>query len=945
MNSFRLTGRCLILTALLATMAALLMPSDAVAGGGPDIKDKDVKGTPDTIYGQPFYAVVPGTGEEGSGILISTHMPGAGRRPKPEPMDQATFDELLEKAQAFRTAKLSERKTVGWKTKVWYIKTEHFELAYDIPSIKLLGKQQVDVVGGMLEYAKRAEMTWHDWEDAFGPTSMGDMSAPLRFYMHDKAEECALTAQKINKKELRPGPTRGCMQPSTNYWERQSMPTDNDLWENFTHFVAGQMASQYRGVGRYQMSIPAWLDEGIAYYFTRIHREMDTHTTIIFEEQLYETAAHIDGNAWKGHAKKVADAMNDDAVKAIFTKAKSNLTQDERILGWAIICYMIDYSKERSGAILKGLDADKSKDVSLEEWLADPRHDADGDLVVGDAEKATAEREFQEWDLDQDGVISVADEAKAHMFRQYLQLQKTRNGNLEHEEALQRAFGWTNQDMLDRVRAWINGKPFIDKANTDWSLYTDWKKYAKDLQKYCEEMINDEMKVARAIMSLGRWSTPEAVAQLYDILEYYEKLLDQQKIQRPLKIYEAAQRIVANYSDERQLQALFDCLVDGKIGRAKCDDVVVRNTMLRGLGKNRAGGNINQRLARVIAGEDWSLRVAALDTLGERGLPLGADSVVDAVVAALKSDNRAVRAAAAQCIPKLSNKSDQRKFLAVLDALVAAFEKENGAVRDDIYNALKDITGDDVGPTYNRWADWARLYRVAVNRGEKNPMPKVDPAPSDPGGTRAAGPPPEFGGDRINAQRIVFVLDRSHSMTERLENKEAVITGMRKKRERRAVTTGASDEDAKKQADDDEKRNPIDWSKVQTKWDLARESLISTLKAMAEEHKAMEAEMTGGSKEKLPERYFTVLLFDHRVWIWNETMVPATKANVEKAIAWVSNQPDPNSNDREEKWGLTNIYDAIAAALEITTGEQVKSNNGKPKDGPVITDTGERRWS
>ncbi|MGE3855158.1 MAG: hypothetical protein AB7K09_25730, partial [Planctomycetota bacterium] len=44
-----------------------------------------------------------------------------------------------------------------------------------------------------------------------------------------------------------------------------------------------------------------------------------------------------------------------------------------------------------------------------------------------------------------------------------------------------------------------------------------------------------------------------------------------------------------------------------------------------------------------------------------------------------------------------------------------------------------------------------------------------------------------------------------------------------------------------------------------------------------------------------------------------------------------------------EKWGLTNIYDAIAAALEITTGEQVKSNNGKPKDGPVITDTGEEK--
>jgi hypothetical protein len=879
---------------------------------GPECDDDDVIQVADVIDGDPFFALVPHpAGPNGTGILITSHIPDPENpRKRPEALEQDVFDKLLARAKTYRQQKLALRRQVGWARPVYFILTDHYDLGWDIDSMQMHGsRSRPSIAEAIVTYAKRLEQMWNDFEDVVGPIG-SDIGHPMRIFVHDRAEEAVRTSQVLANRTVRAA-THFRGDPMCIWWKRDTITQDTDMWETVTHIAGGYLGARWRGLGKHaNHMIPGWLDEGIAFYLTRLHREMDSHTTTLFQEQSLEKPVQIDGKTWKRYAASQSRRMKDEDLISIFTEAVSQLTMDDRIIGWAIVRMMIEYSYERSAAIFDSYDVeDEDGIVTKEEWFANPmRWDTDGDLQMDEKEKYQAETVFREWDRDRDGVITKETEAVANIFREFLDLQKGADA-LDHEDALQKAFGWTNYDLIRRFRMWLAGRPFEADEDQDFAAM-EWRDYKDAVEEYLRETM-DEVKMARAVAALTRWQTDDGVQLLYELLELLEKRVERGEIPRPLTIYRAAQMVVSNYSEGEALETLIGIVVDGR-GKRRAENVTVRNTLLRGLAENRVRDEVNEALARALKADEWSIRVGALDTLKARGVPLGANDVADAVTRTLADPVQAVRIAACQCLVRLANRPDGRQFVRILQALADRLLKEEGTVREDLVKALREITGVQLGFTYRGWARWIGRYQSAVQRGEAEPRipdPTVDGSDEDQDEyAEDDDDTPTYFGDKIYSERIVFLIDRSYSMVEPLRNK----AGLKEKRERerrRPARTGGEEEEEDETEETEE--DLIDWSKVNNKWDLAREMMIATLKQMS------------------PKKHqFTIILFDHRIWVWKDRLVSATPANVEDAIKWLSNQPNPNSPSND-KWGLTNIYDAIEMALDMSTAESIFTNRGK----------------
>jgi hypothetical protein len=150
----------------------------------------------------------------------------------------------------------------------------------------------------------------------------------------------------------------------------------------------------------------------------------------------------------------------------------------------------------------------------------------------------------------------------------------------------------------------------------------------------------------------------------------------------------------------------------------------------------------------------------------------------------------------------------------------------------------------------------------------------------------------------------VFLIDTSVSMLKKITEGEKEVL-------KKSITSAPGEEK--------DPRRPLDWSKISTKLDLAREEIIRSLEVM---------------DPKVTK--FTMVKFNTDAGTWKDELVPTDVKNVAEATDWL----------RAAQGGQrTNVYGAINAALDLSemlAGREVESRKGKPKkgdkkDGPVIT--------
>ncbi len=200
-----------------------------------------------------------------------------------------------------------------------------------------------------------------------------------------------------------------------------------------------------------------------------------------------------------------------------------------------------------------------------------------------------------------------------------------------------------------------------------------------------------------------------------------------------------------------------------------------------------------------------------------------------------------------------------------VDPLVTRMEQEQGRVRDDIYEALKKISRDDLGRKPENWRKWWDRAKAMSPNGLPQRPPPPDPKkkpqfdPNDPHATHDGGPPPYFGLE-IYSNRVGFVFDTSQSMgTLFTPDKSAA----------QALT-----------------REYVGHDKLT----ICKEEIAQAL---------------GGLDRRA---HFNIVAFGTAIRAFKPNPVPASPDNILSAIEFMKALPPA---------GETNYYDALKAALDI----------------------------
>jgi hypothetical protein len=261
-------------------------------------------------------------------------------------------------------------------------------------------------------------------------------------------------------------------------------------------------------------------------------------------------------------------------------------------------------------------------------------------------------------------------------------------------------------------------------------------------------------------------------------------------------------------------------------------------------------------------------RVGAMDALAMFGED--ASMAVPLVAKLLDSPQWQLRIAAAQTLGDIGSMEG-------VEALVTRMEKETGRVADDIYQALKKISRDDLGRKSENWRKWwdkekatspGGLPKRPPAAGERGPKP-VDP--NDPRATRDTAPAPIFGIE-IYTNRVAFVCDTSESMGQRFTPDQAAAKA------------------------------------------LSREYVGSTKLEILKQEVAQAL----GSLD--PRAHFNVISFGTQIKPFKQNPVPASPGNVDSAVGFLKSLPAA---------GETNYYDSLKAALDIG-GEPDTNQDFKP---------------
>jgi hypothetical protein len=204
--------------------------------------------------------------------------------------------------------------------------------------------------------------------------------------------------------------------------------------------------------------------------------------------------------------------------------------------------------------------------------------------------------------------------------------------------------------------------------------------------------------------------------------------------------------------------------------------------------------------------------------------------------------------------------------MAGIEPLVARLEKEpTGRVSDDVHQALKAISRDDLGRKAQNWRTWWDGEKARAPGGVPKRPPPADPAakkappPPDPRATRAEMPTPYFGVE-IYSNRVAFVCDTSESMKELFTPDPASA---------RALSRDYTGRD---------------------KLTICKEEVAQALSTLD------------------PRAHFNIVTFGKQIKSFKPNPVPASPGNVDAAVGFLRSII---------ALGETDYYDALKAALDI----------------------------
>ena len=259
-------------------------------------------------------------------------------------------------------------------------------------------------------------------------------------------------------------------------------------------------------------------------------------------------------------------------------------------------------------------------------------------------------------------------------------------------------------------------------------------------------------------------------------------------------------------------------------------------------------------LAEVNNEKEPAARVLLLDWLGRNKPP----EAYDAAIRALEAKNAVVQRAAVRCLVAL----DERRCV---KPLIDLLETARGTLAVEIEAALYRFTGQNFQSSHAIWLEWWEKEGEAFLAGDdEGKRHRPEPVARWKGGT-------SFYGLETESQRIVFVLDRSGSMS------AAASAESRQAGGKPSGPGLPAPEDEKIEGD--------------TRIDVAKSQLIYSIKNIPR------------------DVYFNIVFYSSDVQVWKDPpeMLEANPNNKQAAIEWV---------EKITAEGSTQLFDALLKAVE-----------------------------
>lgn len=357
---------------------------------------------------------------------------------------------------------------------------------------------------------------------------------------------------------------------------------------------------------------------------------------------------------------------------------------------------------------------------------------------------------------------------------------------------------------------------------------------------------------AQACRDLGDVDDVRAVKLLWKVLTRYRPDDDTKS---------AIRQALAKASDSESI----DFLAETVTGKMKDEERVILCRVLAEINNPKVG----KALVGLVDDKDPIVRASALNAIAA----LGEKSAVPGVIRALDAKEWQVRAAAIECCVKLM---DDRTVIPLIDRM----DQEKGRLEGDIIKALRSMTGEKKETSLEWKAWWNQNKSSGLNGGgwdawtDQEETGSTAKAGDDGGGSVAT-----YYGIKIYSKKMVFVIDMSGSMDNKWEGKKPV--------QRRQTVTLTGEGSGKKGKP---RKATLDWGKIKTKWDLAREQLIFTLRQLP------------------PSAEFTIIYYHEKVKVWKPKLVKADSSAVNAAISHLR---------KIKPQKATNIYGALKKAFQI----------------------------
>jgi HEAT repeat protein len=417
-----------------------------------------------------------------------------------------------------------------------------------------------------------------------------------------------------------------------------------------------------------------------------------------------------------------------------------------------------------------------------------------------------------------------------------------------------------NRVVAARIVAAIEGVKcageFVERATAFATPVELRRGLAEILAGLGDEKVNKEL-----LRDVTRGKAWEKLFHMYAVRALPDERVDQAYVKLLTDKEEEVALTAAKLLGERRsaaaaepLQRLFE--------RSKSRDL--RRAALEALAHVRAGDPAwIAELVALTKSDDPEVRNLALNQLG-----MTSDRAhVASLIAALSDPEWSTRLAALDALERLRMKE-------AVNAIVARMPAEEGRMRAEFARALWRLTGQPFEEDAKAWAKWWSDNQAAFQLLSDADLQQVRSGEEEWRLRQTTRVKTEFFGIRIVSHRVLFIVDVSGSMEEKLANDYQGKTG---------------------------------WTRMQ----VAREELKRCLQGLD------------------PAAFFNLVVFSSGVERWTEGgLVPCDDKHREEALAYV---------DKLAAFGGTNLYDALKDAFETREVDTLfVMSDGEPSMGEVV---------